>query len=56
VRRSDAFAHILARAYRERLEHQLERPMSNAQLRHYREGVFGRAVFGGNAARLLSVR
>ena len=37
----DAFAHILPAGYLERLSKHLEKSMSAAQLRYYREGVFG---------------
>jgi len=40
MRRIDAFAHILPRRYRERLERHLARTISSPQLRYYREGVF----------------
>jgi aminocarboxymuconate-semialdehyde decarboxylase len=40
MRKIDAFAHILPRAYLERLERQLERTMAPSQLAYYREGVF----------------
>jgi len=40
MRRIDAFAHILPRRYRERLQRHLERTISSPQLRYYREGVF----------------
>jgi predicted TIM-barrel fold metal-dependent hydrolase len=40
MRKIDAFAHILPRAYLERLESQLERSMAPSQLAYYREGVF----------------
>jgi uncharacterized protein len=40
MRKIDAFAHILPRAYLERLERQLERTMDPRQLAYYREGVF----------------
>jgi predicted TIM-barrel fold metal-dependent hydrolase len=40
MRKIDAFAHILPRAYLERLERQLERTMVPSQLAYYREGVF----------------
>jgi len=37
----DAFAHVLPRRYLDKLMPQLERSMAPAQLRYYREGVFG---------------
>ncbi|OLB87849.1 MAG: hypothetical protein AUI15_28855 [Actinobacteria bacterium 13_2_20CM_2_66_6] len=40
MRKVDAFAHILPRHYRERIERHLESTMSSGQLRYYREGVF----------------
>jgi uncharacterized protein len=40
MRKIDAFAHILPRAYLERLERQLEQSMAPSQLAYYREGVF----------------
>src|SRR5690348_11674776 len=40
MRKIDAFAHILPRAYLERLERQLEKTMAPNQLDYYREGVF----------------
>jgi aminocarboxymuconate-semialdehyde decarboxylase len=40
MRKIDAFAHILPRAYLERLELQLEKTMAPHQLDYYREGVF----------------
>ncbi|HEX6796296.1 MAG TPA: amidohydrolase family protein [Ktedonobacterales bacterium] len=40
MRKIDAFAHILPRAYLERLERQLEKTMDPRQLAYYREGVF----------------
>jgi aminocarboxymuconate-semialdehyde decarboxylase len=40
MRKIDAFAHILPRAYLDRLERQLERTMGARQLAYYREGVF----------------
>jgi uncharacterized protein len=40
MRKIDAFAHILPRAYLERLERQLEQTMAPSQLAYYREGVF----------------
>ncbi|TMC77067.1 MAG: amidohydrolase [Chloroflexi bacterium] len=40
MRKIDAFAHILPRKYRDRLERQLEGAISSRQLRYYREGVF----------------
>ena len=40
MRKIDAFAHILPRAYLERLEPQLEQTMDPSQLAYYREGVF----------------
>lgn len=40
MRKIDAFAHILPRAYLERLERQLEQTMAPSQLNYYREGVF----------------
>src|SRR6266699_4035321 len=40
MRKIDAFAHILPRKYRERLERHLEGAISGRQLRYYREGVF----------------
>ncbi len=40
MRKIDAFAHILPRAYLERLERQLEKTMAPSQLAYYREGVF----------------
>ena len=39
--RVDSFAHVLPRRYLDRLMPQLERSMAPAQLRYYREGVFG---------------
>src|SRR5258708_28204328 len=39
-RKIDAFAHILPRAYLERLERQLEQTMAPSRLDYYREGVF----------------
>src|SRR5215472_10741362 len=41
MRKIDAFAHILPRAYLERLERQLEKTMAPSRLDYYREGVFG---------------
>jgi predicted TIM-barrel fold metal-dependent hydrolase len=40
MRKIDAFAHILPRAYLERLERQLAQTMAPSQLAYYREGVF----------------
>lgn len=40
MRKIDAFAHILPRKYRDRLERHLERAISSRQLRYYRDGVF----------------
>ena len=40
MRKIDAFAHILPRAYLERLERQLEQTMAPSRLDYYREGVF----------------
>jgi uncharacterized protein len=40
MRKIDAFAHILPRAYLDRLERQLERTMAPSRLDYYREGVF----------------
>src|SRR5574340_326505 len=40
MRKIDAFAHILPRAYLERLERQLEKTLAPSQLAYYREGVF----------------
>src|SRR5579872_1626147 len=40
MRKIDAFAHILPRAYLEQLERQLVRTMAPSQLAYYREGVF----------------
>jgi predicted TIM-barrel fold metal-dependent hydrolase len=40
MRKIDAFAHILPRAYLERLERQLETTMAPSRLAYYREGVF----------------
>src|SRR5579859_2133512 len=40
MRKIDAFAHILPRAYLERLERQLEHTMAPSQLAYYRAGVF----------------
>jgi aminocarboxymuconate-semialdehyde decarboxylase len=40
MRKIDAFAHILPRAYLARLERQLGRTMAPSQLAYYREGVF----------------
>src|SRR5256885_9698053 len=40
MRKIDAFAHILPRAYLSRLERQLEHTMAPSQLAYYREGVF----------------
>src|SRR5258708_24669320 len=40
MRKIDAFAHILPRAYLSRLERQLEKTMAPSQLDYYREGVF----------------
>src|SRR5260370_1319213 len=40
MRKIDAFAHILPRAYLARLERQLEQTMDPHQLAYYREGVF----------------
>lgn len=40
MRKIDAFAHILPRAYFERLERQLEQTMAPSQLAYYREGIF----------------
>src|SRR5262245_37927010 len=40
MRKIDAFAHILPRAYLNRLERQLEKTMPPSQLAYYREGVF----------------
>jgi predicted TIM-barrel fold metal-dependent hydrolase len=40
MRKIDAFAHILPRAYLARLERQLEQTMDPSQLAYYREGVF----------------
>jgi aminocarboxymuconate-semialdehyde decarboxylase len=40
MRKIDAFAHILPRAYLERLERQLEQTMAPSRLAYYREGVF----------------
>lgn len=40
MRKIDAFAHILPRAYLARLERQLEQTMAPSQLAYYREGVF----------------
>src|SRR5215471_9958617 len=40
MRKIDAFAHILPRAYLDRLERQLEKTMAPSQLAYYREGVF----------------
>lgn len=41
MRKIDAFAHILPRGYRDRLERHLESSMPASRLRYYREGVFG---------------
>jgi aminocarboxymuconate-semialdehyde decarboxylase len=40
MRKIDAFAHILPRAYLDRLERQLEQTMERSRLEYYREGVF----------------
>jgi aminocarboxymuconate-semialdehyde decarboxylase len=40
MRKIDAFAHILPRAYLDRLERQLEKTMAPSQLDYYRAGVF----------------
>src|SRR5690349_4590222 len=40
MRKIDAFAHILPRAYLEKLEKQLEKTLAPSQLAYYREGVF----------------
>src|SRR5215471_2737448 len=40
MRKIDAFAHILPRAYLERLVQQLEKTMPPSRLDYYREGVF----------------
>src|SRR2546421_2017109 len=40
MRKIDAFAHVLPRRYRDRLERHLEKSISSLQLRYYREGVF----------------
>ena len=40
MRKIDAFAHILPRAYLSRLERQLEQTMAPSQLDYYRQGVF----------------
>ncbi|HLW03219.1 MAG TPA: amidohydrolase family protein [Ktedonobacterales bacterium] len=40
MRKIDTFAHILPRAYLERLVRQLEQTMAPSQLDYYREGVF----------------
>ncbi len=40
MRKIDAFAHILPRAYLDRLERQLEQTMDPSQLAYYRAGVF----------------
>jgi hypothetical protein len=40
MRKIDAFAHILPRAYLQRLERQLAETMAPSQLDYYREGVF----------------
>jgi len=40
MRKIDAFAHILPRAYFARLERQLEKTMAPSQLAYYRAGVF----------------
>lgn len=40
MRKIDAFAHILPRAYLDRLERQLEKTMAPSRLDYYREGVF----------------
>ncbi len=40
MRKVDVFAHILPRAYLDRLEPQLARTMAPSQLAYYREGVF----------------
>ncbi len=40
MRKIDAFAHILPRAYLARLERQLEHTMAPSRLDYYREGVF----------------
>ncbi len=40
MRKIDAFAHILPRAYLDQLERQLEKTMAPSQLAYYREGVF----------------
>jgi predicted TIM-barrel fold metal-dependent hydrolase len=40
MRKIDAFAHILPRAYLARLERQIEQTMAPSQLTYYREGVF----------------
>jgi uncharacterized protein len=40
MRKIDAFAHILPRAYLDRLERQLEHTMAPSQLDYYRQGVF----------------
>src|SRR5215471_12560658 len=40
MRKIDAFAHILPRAYLSRLERQLENTMAPSRLDYYREGVF----------------
>jgi aminocarboxymuconate-semialdehyde decarboxylase len=40
MRKIDAFAHILPRAYLDRLERQLEQTMEPSRLAYYREGVF----------------
>ncbi len=40
MRKIDAFAHIMPRAYLSRLERQLEHTMAPSRLAYYREGVF----------------
>src|SRR2546421_12613719 len=40
MRKIDVFAHILPRAYLERLERQLEHTMAPHRLDYYRQGVF----------------
>src|SRR5215471_21358056 len=40
MRKIDAFAHILPRAYLGRLERRLQKTMAPSRLHYYREGVF----------------
>src|SRR6185312_5223768 len=40
MRKIDAFAHILPRAYLDRLERRLEKTMAPSQLDYYRAGIF----------------